>query len=120
MSKAKVFIQVQLVTMASVPSFKKMNRGAKLTKNASLTAVLTWEVAHPEGVGRGLRVERIGRARRVRTSRREVVTIVILCIASTWTCTKSFWFLRPTDDCYPLEANILPREPRGLTEGVKD
>ena len=121
MSKDRVFIQVQLVTMVSVPSFKNINRGAKLMKNASLTAVFTWEVAHPEGVGWGLRVVRIGRARRVRTSRREVVTIVVMCIASTWICTKSFWFLRPTDDCYPLEAGVvLSREPRGLTEGVKD
>ena len=93
-----------MVTIVSVPSFKNINRGAKLTKNASLTAVFTWEVAHPEGTGRGLRVVRIGRARRVSTSRREVVTILVMCIASTWTCTKSFWFLRPTDDCYPLEA----------------
>ena len=36
-----MFIQVQLVTMASVPSFKKMNSGSRLTKNASLTAVIT-------------------------------------------------------------------------------
>ena len=70
------------------------------------------------GTGFGLRVVRTGRARRVRTKRREDVVIVMRCIATTWICTKSFWFLRPTDDCYPLVAGS--REPRGLTEGVKD
>ena len=40
-SKVSVFIQVQLVTIVSVPSFKKINSGTKLTKNASFTAVFT-------------------------------------------------------------------------------
>ena len=104
MSKVSVFIQVQLVTMVSVPSFKKTNRGTRLTKNASFTAVFTWEVAQWGGTGFGLRVVRTGRARRVITKSREVVVTVMMCIASTWICTKSFWFLRPTDGCYPLEA----------------
>lgn len=39
--KDSVFIQVQLVTMVSVPSFRKINSGSRLTKNASLTAVFT-------------------------------------------------------------------------------
>ena len=65
---------------------------------------------------------RTGRIRRTRTSRSEDETMVVMCIASTWICTKSFWFLRPMDGFYPLEAGDLraPREPRGLTEGVKD
>jgi len=46
MVKDSVLIQVQLVTIVSVPSFKKINSGTRLTKNASLTAVATWEVAH--------------------------------------------------------------------------
>ena len=41
-----MFIQVQLVVIVSVPSFRKTKRGIKLTKKPSLTAVLTWEVAH--------------------------------------------------------------------------
>jgi len=41
MSKVSVFIQVQLVTIVSVPSFRNTNSGAKLTKNASFTAVFT-------------------------------------------------------------------------------
>ena len=97
MSKVRVFIQVQLVTMVSVPSFKNTNNGTKLTKNASFTAVFTWEVAQWGGTGLGLRVVRTGRARRVSTKRREDVVIVIMCTATTWICTKSLWFLRPTD-----------------------
>ena len=27
-----------------------------------------------------------------------------LPLAVTWSCTKSLWFLRPTDDYYPLKA----------------
>ena len=41
MSKDSVFIQVQVVIMVSVPSFKKMNSGIRLTKKAILTAVFT-------------------------------------------------------------------------------
>ena len=33
------------MTIVSVPSFKNTNKGARLTKNANLTAVFTWEVA---------------------------------------------------------------------------
>ena len=76
-------------------------------------------MAQSVGTGRGLRVERTGRISRVRTSRREDVIILVVCIASTWICTKSFWFLRPTDGFYPLEAAEMTREPWGLTEGVK-
>lgn len=64
-------------------------------------------------------MERTGRTSRVRTSRREDVIILVVCIASTWICTKSFWFLRPMDGFYPLEALETTREPRGLTEGAK-
>ena len=40
-------------------------------------------------------------------------------IANTWTCTKSFWLLKPTDGYYPLKAGGS-RKPWGLTKGVKD
>lgn len=99
-----MLIQVQLVRIVSVPSFRNTNRGARLTKNASLTAVFTWDVAQWVGTGWGLRVVRTGRTRRVRTSRSEDEMMVVMCIASTWICTKSFWFLRPMDGFYPLEA----------------
>lgn len=45
MSKQVVFIQVQEVMIVSAPSLKKRNRGRRLTKNPSFTAVLTWSVA---------------------------------------------------------------------------
>lgn len=41
MSKVAVFIQVQLVMMASAPSFRKRVRGRRLTKKAIFTAVFT-------------------------------------------------------------------------------
>ena len=46
-----MLIQVQLVTIVSVPSFRNTNRGARLTKNATLTAVFTWDVAQWGGTG---------------------------------------------------------------------
>ena len=98
-----VFIQVQLVTITSVPSFKKMHSGARLIKKASLIAVFTCEVAQFWGRGCGLRVVRMGRSRRMTIRRREGVMIVV-SIVFAWTCTKSFWFLRPTDGCYPSKA----------------
>jgi len=42
MSKVWVFIQFQLVIMVSAPSFINKNKGKRLTKNASFTAVLTF------------------------------------------------------------------------------
>ena len=99
-------IQVQLVTIVSVPSFRKINKGARLTKNASLTAFFTCEVAQWGLTGLGLRVVRTGRTRRIRTSSNEDEIRVVMCIASTWICTKSFWFLRPMDGFYPLEARV--------------
>jgi len=41
MSNIRVFIQVQLVIIVSVPSFKKIDRGIRLTKKAIFTAVFT-------------------------------------------------------------------------------
>lgn len=62
-------------------------------------------------------MERTGRARRVRTSRSDDVTMVVMCIASTWICTKSFWFLRPTDGFYPLEASYVVEGASGFNRG---
>lgn len=36
----------------------------------------------------------------------DVIIRVVWCIAFTWSCAKSFWFLRPTDDYYPLKAGV--------------
>ena len=59
-SKVCVFIQVQLVITASAPSFRKTNNGRRLTKNASLTAVLTWVRAQSGCCGWGERVVSTG------------------------------------------------------------
>lgn len=60
MSKVRVFIQFQLVMMASAPSFINKKRGRRLTKNASLTAVLTCVRAQSGAWGRGERVVSTG------------------------------------------------------------
>ena len=112
-----MFIQVQLVTIVSVPWSRKINSGIRLTKKASMTAVFTWAVAQSAGTGRGFKVVRMGRIRSVITRRREDV-IIDIGIANTWICTKSFWFLKPVDNCYPILA--WASKPRSLTEGVKD
>lgn len=39
------------------------------------------------------------------------------CIATTWICTKSFWFLRPTDELLSFRSGAS--EPWGLTMGAK-
>lgn len=46
MSKDKVFIHCQAVTIVSAPVLRKIKRGRRLTKNAALTAVLTCVTAH--------------------------------------------------------------------------
>lgn len=52
-SNDRVFIQVQLVVMISAPSEMNRNKGRRLTKNASLTAVLTCLMAQFWGFGVG-------------------------------------------------------------------
>lgn len=49
------------------------------------------------------------------SNRLEVYIKVVGCIAATWSCTKSFWFLRPTDELLSFRSS---REPWGLTKGV--
>ena len=49
--------------------------------------------------GLGERVVRTGYARSEKIIiRLEVIMSEVGCIAATWICTKSFWFLRPTDE----------------------
>lgn len=96
-SKFVMFIQFQVVITLSVPWSKKMIRGTRLMRNAVLTAVLACLVAQFGPKGAGFSVIRRGQARVSRVRNREVV-IIVLTIAATWSCTKSFWFLRPTDE----------------------
>lgn len=41
------------------------------------------------------------------------------CIATTWICTKSFWFLRPTDELLSFRSGGLTSELRSSTEGTR-
>lgn len=97
MSKLEMFIQFHVVIMVSVPWSKKIIRGTILIKNAVLTAVLAYLRAQSCFKGWGLSVMMRGQMRIVKVNRR-VVVIIIFTIAATWSCTKSFWFLRPTDE----------------------
>lgn len=99
MSNVEVFIQVRVVTIVSVPSFKKIARGKRLSRNEALTAVLTVERGHVVGRGRGLRVESSGTVSRAKIiNREEAIVRGAECIAAAWSCAKSLWFLRPTDE----------------------
>lgn len=49
-------------------------------------------------------------------SRLDAIVSVVGCIASTWSCTKSFWFLRPTDELLSFKS---ASEPWGLTRVVR-
>lgn len=60
MSNVRLFIQVQLVTIISVPSLRNSDRGRRLVKKASLTAVLTCESAQWGFRGFGVREVRTG------------------------------------------------------------
>lgn len=94
-----MLVQFQLVTIASAPSFKNRNRGSRLTKKASFTAVFTLRSAQSFFRGLGLSVVRTGYESRKKTRiRLDDIISEVGSIATTWICTKSFWFLRPTDE----------------------
>lgn len=85
--------------IVSAPSLRNSDRGSRLTKKASFTAVFTLERAQSFSWGSGVRVVRTGYRRRIKMMiRLDVIIIGVWCIAATWICTKSFWFLRPTDE----------------------
>lgn len=98
-SNVRVFIQVQLVMIVSAPSSRKRHRGIRLMKKAVFTAVLTCERGQFVSCGEGLRVVRRGKTRIIKMIiRQEAKMWGVVYIAATWICTKSFWFLRPTDE----------------------
>lgn len=52
--------------------------------------------------------------------RQDVIMAEEGCIAATWICTKSFWFLRPTDELLSFRSFFRmsgPRSPTGEPEG---
>lgn len=94
-----MFAQFQLVVITSAPSVRNKNSGRRLTKKASLTAVFTCDRAHWGLLGLWWRAEITGNERVAKMTKRQVVIVIeVGCIAATWICTKSFWFLRPTDE----------------------
>lgn len=98
-SKVRVFIHVQLVTITSAPSSRNRHSGTMLVKKAIFTLVLTCDRGQSEPRWWGLRVVKRGKTRIIRTMIKQEVKIWgVAYIASTWICTKSFWFLRPTDE----------------------
>lgn len=118
MSKVKVFIQVQLVIIVSAPSFINKKRGSRLTRNASFTAVLTCVRAQSGDCGRGERVVSTGYTSREKIMTRLVDIIrEVGCIAATWICTKSLWFLRPVDELLSFRSRAS--EPWGSTKVAK-
>ena len=68
-------------------------------KKASFTAVFTWR--RIQGSFRGCVVGIVSRGYssiiKIRI-RDEAIIRGVGCIATTWICTKSLWFLRPTDE----------------------
>lgn len=118
MSKVLVFIHCQVVTIVSAPSLRKMKSGSKLVKKAVFTAVFTWLRAQVWGVEFGENVVAKGKMSSAKMNRRlELRISVVGCIAATWICTKSLWFLRPTDELLSFRS---ASEPRSLTVGVGD
>lgn len=113
-----MFIQHQVVVMISAPWLRKRARGRRLTKNAIFTAVFTWPSAHPCSRGVGLIVVMVGYTSRAKIMiRLEAIISAEGCIAATWICTKSFWFLRPTDEL--LSFRSMSSDPWGPTKGAK-
>ncbi|MDG2555439.1 hypothetical protein P7M41_25940, partial [Vibrio parahaemolyticus] len=79
---------------------------------ASFTAVFTCVRAQLSFWGRGLRVVKMGKASREKIMiRLEVIITEEVCIATTWSCTKSFWFLRPTDELLSFRSDVLGDSP---------
>lgn len=69
-----------------------------LTEKASLIAVLTRVYSGEEVLDSGNRADRRGYVSTARVKVRVDIMVIEACsIAATWICTKSFWFLRPTD-----------------------
>ena len=117
MSKGPALIQLQLVRTTSVPSLRKRKRGPRLTRKAIITAVFTWVRAQVFFKGVGFMAHNNGNRSSMSVVIKEEENIYVKgVIAATWSCTKSFWFLKPADDCYPLGASS---EPWGRTKGAK-
>lgn len=108
-----MFIQDQVLMIVSMPWSSMMDRGRRLMKNASFTAVLAWwavfwsflAVDKSRGYSKVMNI-------RVRL---DPVIMAVGCITSTWSCTKTFWFLKPMDELLSFRSIrvSLGIQPRG-------
>ena len=98
MSNGPMFIQFQLVVIDSKPWSRKINKGIKLIKKEIFTAVFTCEDDQFGLSSLGEREEINGKARIIKIKRKDELKIIFIALA--WSCTKSFWFLRPIDYYY--------------------
>lgn len=102
-----MFVQDQVVMVVSVPWSKNRKRGKRLMKKASLMAILVFDRAQSGESGLGLKVVRRGYSKMKKMSiMQEGRKRAAGGIASTWSCTKSFWFLRPTDELLSFRSCI--------------
>lgn len=69
--------------------------------------MLACSKAQPSFRGSGLMVVITGytNSAKIRT-RLEAIISGVGCIAATWICTKSFWFLRPTDELLSFRSGL--------------
>lgn len=111
-----MFVQDQVVVIVSAPWSKRRKRGSRLIKKANLMAVLVFVRAQSWLRGLGLKVVRTGynRIRKI-IIMQEGKNRAVECIAATWSCTKSFWFLRPMDELLSFRSCVGLSELRGLT-----
>ena len=112
-STGKVCVNIQgpQETTACSPEARKEARGIRLTRKAVRTAFRARSVKEKPLGAWGRRVIKIGerRRRKIRTRQDDEMGARSLLkaansrrglgkfTASTWICTKSFWFLRPMD-----------------------
>lgn len=115
MSNVWVFIHCQFVMMPSVFKSRKIISGRRLMKNAELTAIFVM-FAMLDFSWSGFSVINRGNIR-IKKIRRSDECIINVILASTWICTKSFWFLRPTDKLLSFRSM---RKPRILTAECKN
>lgn len=90
--------KVHVEMTCSEPESRKIHSENRLTKKAAWTAGFTCVVAQDGFRGEENKVVITGKAKRIIIM---IILVVItdagIIIATTWICTKSFWFLRPTD-----------------------
>lgn len=91
MPNVQVFIQLKVVKMVSAPSFRKIKRGRRLTRNEVFSEDFTIVVGHSEGRGRAISVESNGMESRPKMiSSEDVIVSGVRCMAAAWVRSKIF------------------------------